>query len=305
MERVTGESWKQTLDRLVFTPLGMRSTSANVSKFPTGRLAMPYGNTPTGFERIPYGKTDANMQSAGGLVTSLEDIGRWLEANLNEGRIDGKQVIPAAAMTKAHTVRASQQQNRGTMQFYGYALGWNVARFGGDTIYTHGGGFAGFATQISFMPHRRVGIATFANSSMGGAFADLAAQMIYDIIAGAPPITADSLAALRALVERQRANIKADRERRAARSQVTPLPYSAYAGTYESPAMGTLVLSVNAAGKLEARSGVAWSNVEVFDGAKHELRVELFGGGSVLSMEVQGDRVVAGTLAGVRYAKVR
>lgn len=306
MDRVTKESWKRTLDRLIFTPLGMRSTSGNVSGFAVNRLAMPYRTTPTGFARIPYGKVDANMQSAGGLVTTLEDETRWLEAQLNDGKVDGKQVIPAAAMRASHTVRARFSQNARGVQVNGYALGWNVGTYNGDTIYTHGGGFAGFATQISFMPSRRVGIVAFANTGdLGGALVELLMQATYDILAGGNAISVDSLVALRGLVERQRAAIKTDGERRAARPQTTPLPFSAYVGHYESPSMGSLDLSLNGEGKLEARSGVAWSAVEVYDGSKYQLRVELFGGGMVMPMQIEADRVVSATLDGVVYRKVR
>ncbi len=306
MDRVTGESWKETLDRLIFKPLGMRNTSANVSRFPVDRLAMPYQSTPGGFERVPYGKIDANMQSAGGLVTTLEDEARWLEVQLNAGRLDGRQVLPAAAVREAQTIQARFEQNARGVQILGYGLGWNVGRYKGDTIFVHGGGFPGFATHMSFMPERRLGIVTMANSGdLGSALVELVAQGIYDVLAGAPPVEGDSLSALGALAERQRAGIKADRDRRAARPQTTALPLSAYAGRYESPVMGSLTLVLNAEGKLEARSGAAWSAVEVYDGTRHQLRVELFGNGSVLTMEVEGDRVVAAGLGGVRYLRVR
>lgn len=306
MERVTKESWKRTLDRLIFTPLGMRSTSGNVSGFAESRLAMPYRTTPAGFARIPYGKVDANMQSAGGLVTTLEDEARWLEAQLNDGMVNGRQVIPSAALRASHAVRARFTQTMRGVQFMGYALGWNVGTYKGDTIYSHGGGFPGFATQISFMPTRRVGIVAFANSGdLGGALVELLMQAAYDVLAGGDVLSADSLAALRGIVERQRAGIKADLERRAARPQTTPLPFSAYVGHYESPSMGSLDLALNAEGKLEARSGAAWSAVEVYDGSKYQLRVELFGGGMVMPMQIEADRVVGATLNGVQYRKVR
>ena len=69
--------------------------------------------------------------------------------------------------------------------------------------------------------------------------------------------------------------------------------------------MGSLVLTLNAEGKLEARAGVASGPVEIFDGSKHQLRIELFGGGEVLTMEVEGDRVVAAKLGEARYLRTK
>jgi CubicO group peptidase (beta-lactamase class C family) len=306
MDRVTGESWKQTLERLIFRPLGMRSTSGYVSRVPTERLAMPYRSTPDGFARVPYGKVDANMQSAGGLVTTLEDEARWLEAQLNHGRVGGRQVIPAAAVRETQTSQARQERDVRGMQLMGYGLGWNIGRYKGDTILVHGGGFTGFATHASFMPQRHIGIVTMANTDdLGSALVELVARGIYDVLAGEPPVGGDSLAALRGLIERERAGIKADHDRRAARPQTTPLPLAAYAGTYESPVMGTLVLSLNRDGRLEGRMGAAWTAVEVFDGTRYQLRVEFFGGGQVMTMGVEADQVVSATLDGVRYQRVR
>ena len=307
MEQVTGESWKETLQRLIFTPLGMQSTSAFVSRFPAERLAMPYRSTPEGYERIRYGKTDANMQSAGGLVTTLEDYGRWLEAHLNDGRVDGRQVLPAAAIRETHRPQARYARNAGSVSMVGYGLGWNIGLLNGqDTLFIHGGGFAGFSTSMSFAPAHRTGIVVMANTSdLGGALTELAAQTVYGIVSGGAALTADSLATLRGLVARQREAIAADRARRAARSQTTPLPLAAYAGRYESPSMGSLVLRLNPEGKLEANAGVAWSAVEVYDGTKHQLRVELFGPGSVLTMEVEADRVVGATLNAQTFRRVR
>ena len=197
MDRVTGESWKQTLDRLVFKPLGMKNTSANVSGFSADRLAMPYRSTPDGFERAPYGKVDANMQSAGGLVTTLEDEARWLEAQLNQGRVDGRQVLPAAAVREAQSIHARYDQNVRGVQMLGYGLGWNVGHFKGDTIYVHGGGFPGFATHVSFIPQRRLGVVVMANSGdLGSAAVELVAQGIYDVLSGSPPVSAARESAL-------------------------------------------------------------------------------------------------------------
>src|SRR5688572_6116827 len=307
MDKVTGESWKETLQRLIFTPLGMKSTSGYISRFTAERLAAPYGSTPAGHERLRYGKIDANMQSAGGLVTTLEDEARWLEAHLNDGRVDGKQVIPAAAIREAHRLQANYSRNARGMQMLGYGLGWNIGLLNGrDTLYTHGGGFAGFSTSMSFMPGRRLGVVVMANNGdLGSAITDFAAQAVYGILTGGPRITADSLAALRQLVARERENIKADRDRRAARPQTMPLPFAAYAGTYENPLMGTMVVQVNPAGKLEMRMGAAWSAVEVYDGSKNQLRMQPFGSGLVVQMEVEGDRVLSATMNGLKFSKVR
>jgi hypothetical protein len=221
--------------------------------------------------------------------------------------VDGRQVIPAAAVRETQRLQARFSRNVRGVEVFGYGLGWNIGVLNGrDTLLTHGGGFPGFAASVSLMPGHQLGIVVMANNgNLGGALTDLAAQAVYGLLTGGAPMTADSLAVLRGLVERQRAGIKVDRDRRAARPQTMPLPFAAYAGSYENPLMGTFTLELNPAGTLEMRAGAAWSAIEVYDGSKHQLRAEPFGSGVVVQMEVEGDRVLSATMEGLKFRKVR
>jgi CubicO group peptidase (beta-lactamase class C family) len=302
MDRVTKKFWKDILAQEIFTPLGMKNTSAYVSKFKREDLATPYGITLAGWTARPYGKTDANMQSAGGLITTLRDMGTWLEANINDGRINGRQVLPASAFETAHTNYIPMATNsRGAKQI-GYGLGWEIVVFGNDTVMIHGGGFPGFATSMSYIPSRHIGVAVFANNDwIGGGFVDVAAQEAYSVLTNgafqAPPMDQ-----IPQVVTRVRGQIKSELERRAARSQVLPFPLEAYAGTYENPAMGHLRIEV-VNGKLEARFGAAWSAIEVFDATKNQLRIELFGNGEIVNVEMKDGKAAALSFGGNEYRR--
>ena len=60
---------------------------------------------------------------------------------------------------------------------------------------------------------------------------------------------------------------------------------SAYAGTYESEALGRMVWTLED-GRLMVRLGIAKGDVEVYDGAKYQLRTTLTGSGSVATFVV-------------------
>lgn len=304
MDAVNHESWKRTLQRLIFTPLGMMQTSAYVAGRDAALLAMPYQATPTGFERAYYGKTDANMQSAGGLITTPNDMGRWLLAHINGGRLRGRQVLPAAAIAESHRAMVPMSGGSRGLQNIGFGLGWRVSLLDGDTLLEHGGGFTGFATHMSVMPHRRIGVAVMANEGqLGGPFADLIAYAIYDVLRDRRAITADSVAAIGRQLVRARSNIAADRQRRAARPQTLPFPLDAYAGRFFSPVLGHLEISVRE-GKLEARMGAAWSAVEVYDNTRNQLRVELFGSGAVATVQMKDGQADDVTAFGTTFRRV-
>ena len=126
------------------------------------------------------------------------------------------------------------------------------------------------------------------NIRSGLGLADVLANAIYDELRGRPDAKSRMIAELDTLgtrMEKLHQAIAADRAKRAARSQLLPLPLSAYAGEYVNPDWGTIRLSVRE-GHLEADMGVAHSTVEVYDDATQKLRVELFGGGGVVEMVV-------------------
>jgi CubicO group peptidase (beta-lactamase class C family) len=304
MDVTLGESWRDVLQRMIFQPLGMTSTSAYVSRMARERLAQPYRWEPTGFRRAPYNKGDANMQAAGGLVSTVADMAKWVEAHINGGVVDGRRVFSASAIAETHRRQATFRRETGGMVLNGYGLGWNIATLGADTILTHGGGFLGFSTHMSFMPQTRIGVVVMANDNgLGSALTNVTARAVYRQLISGERLSADSLARFRAEADGARERISADRARRAARPQTLPHPIEAYAGTYENELYGRIVLSV-ANGKLEARAGQAWSAVEVFDGANNALRIELTGSGEVARFTMENGRAVSFEMGGNTFRRV-
>lgn len=304
MDAVTKKSWKDVLQDEIFTPLKMTHTTAYVSHAAREKIAVPYRATPRGFAVTRFGKTDANMQSAGGLVTTLGDMGTWLELHLNDGRIDGRQVLPAAAVRESHKVLVTAQGRGRPWQQFGYGLGWQISLRGSDTLFVHGGGFAGYATHMSFLPAADAGVSVMANNSeIGGGIVDLLASAIYDVLQGKPPVTRDSMAVLASFIQGRREAMAAELARRAARPQTLPFPLAAYVGTYRNPALGTVQI-IEGDGRLEAHFGAAWSAVETYDATKNQLRVEPFGSGEVLTVTMQGGRAAALRMGPLVFTRV-
>jgi hypothetical protein len=131
------------------------------------------------------------------------------------------------------------------------------------------------------------------------------ASFAYDAFRGSDSLEQRSAAYLEELTaqaERARAGTVADRERRAGRSQVLPHPLEAYAGVYESARLGRMVWTIRD-GRLHAAIGLAQSIVEVYNGERNQLRVELTGSGTVVGFEFPegADHATAMTVAGERF----
>jgi len=310
MDAALGISWKDILAQEIFEPVGMHSTTAYRSAVDEDRLAMPYGWEPDGWERQDYAKDDSNMHAAGGVMTTTADLARWLIVNLNEGRIDDRQVLPTAVVAEAHTAVAENDDAWGPFSRDGYGLGWHVGVFDGSRQLHHFGGFTGFHTHVSFMPDERIGVAVLVNDSrLGAGLATAVAAFAYDAFRGLDSLEARSADYHLELLDRSegaRESTRADRARRAARPQTLPHPLESYAGVYESPRLGRIVWTIRDDGRLHAAIGLAQSVVEVFNGENNQLRVELTGGGTVVTFEFpeDADNATALVVAGERFERI-
>jgi hypothetical protein len=143
--------------------------------------------------------------------------------------------------------------------------------------------------RIRWRRHQRgIGIVVLTNG--GSASSDLpdrVAAGLYDHLLGRSDTQTrldERIAELETLRQKAIAAITTDRAKRAARSQVLPRPRADYAGRYVSPTLGTLEVAL-VDGHLEAVMGAARSAVEVYNAEKNQLRAELFGRGSVLTVD--------------------
>ncbi len=164
----TGRSWQDWLDLYVFEPMAMTRTSARTSDFELDDLSWGHhwlGGEAGWYEIRP--KTDGMMQSAGGLVTSVDDMAVWLQLQLRGEGPEGSG-ITAAMVSEAQTGYAETHQqdrrNAAELPCSHYSLGWNICDFEGHEFHVHGGGYTGIRTQMAFMPDLGVGMAVFSNS---------------------------------------------------------------------------------------------------------------------------------------------
>ena len=289
------EGWKNVIQREVIEPLRMRNTTAWISRSDPKRLALPYEFTGERPERVFYAKQDENMQAAGGHLSSANDLARYLQAQINAGRIDGHQALPTVAIQATQRQYVDQDRTFGPFHHYGWGLGWDIAKYDGDIILQRFGDFSGFRSHLSFMPERHIGVAVLANGgAASSSLTDLVATYIYDRFLGKPDLSQRYPQLLTSQVEQIRNAINKDLATRRARPQATPLPLAAFVGSYENAAYGRMTWIMNN-GLLKIRMGVARGDVEVYDGAKYQMRIAIGGSATVVTFQVPSgsDRPVA------------
>jgi CubicO group peptidase (beta-lactamase class C family) len=161
--RLTGQTLAQFAEARLFAPLGMRDTryfGDNAAVIPN--LATAYAPRGHSF-RVARNTYDGAIVGAGGVHTTIEDFGRWLD-NYDQATVGGRGVI--ATMTTPTVLNDGTPARSGATQ--AYAVGLNAGTLRGLPVVSHGGSWQGFRAHFLRFPEQRVAVATFCNHSAAG-----------------------------------------------------------------------------------------------------------------------------------------
>ena len=201
-EKQTGNTWKEQMKEQIFEPLRMKNTSANVTDFdlqairPSVTASKDKGIIETGFY-----KEDVTMHASGGIISTINDLSKWLSANIRQD----EKLIKKDAWADLHNSSTVQDREYFTYKRSGYSLGWDVAEYQNEEILTRFGGLAGISFHISFMPDKNIGIIAFSTDNRAFALPHLMANYAYNQL---NDLNADSIF----IGEKQRFNESFSRE---------------------------------------------------------------------------------------------
>lgn len=241
-----GKSWAEVADEKLFGPLGMKSSSFRFADYEKhenrARLHVPIEGKWT-----PKNKRQPDAQApAGGASTTLNDLVAWMRLQLNDGQIDGRQLITAAALADTHTPQMLLSFNAEQGRQVSYGLGWNVSiERGGRVFWKHSGGFSlGMRTEVSFMPTEKIAIAVLSNAGSTGVPEGLTESFFDLVVAG--KLERDWVEfANRMFDEETKRELGAQTDySHRPDAPTSPLPLSAYAGKYANELFGTIELTV-------------------------------------------------------------
>ncbi len=163
LEKLTGKSWEANIKERIFDPLGMSqtvTTMADLEKSADRSLA--YALIRDSFAMpIPYRNID-NIGPAGAINSSAKDMAKWLITWINDGKYNGKEIVPASFRNQAISIQMANGTGPNTefpaVTSFGYGLAWTVGTYRGHYRVEHGGGIDGFITTTGFFPNDSIGI---------------------------------------------------------------------------------------------------------------------------------------------------
>jgi len=183
IESVTGKSWRDSLEDLVFKPAGLARTTGYASRMysdPDHADPMEWSHK-HGWRAAEVRKIDEVMHAAGGLGASLNDAARYLCLHLNNGEIDGKRVFSAESARAMRTENSAMKEPRGSLRVMsGFGLAWQTGTYFKRPLNSHGGGYIGTYAYYAMLSDQKAGFAVLMNAS--GAAGGLGDVIAIDIL---------------------------------------------------------------------------------------------------------------------------
>lgn len=157
LQEVDGKPFADVVKARVLAPLGMTRTTFRPTEAMTWPLAVGHRKNKDGaFEVVRPLANDARLWPAGTLYSSASEMARFVVALMNDGRVDGKQVLPAGVAARMREAAALVPT---TKQAYGQGLFWSLGRRFG-----HGGTMTGYVAEVSFGDQPLLGVAVLTNA---------------------------------------------------------------------------------------------------------------------------------------------
>lgn len=188
IERLSGLSLHDFLQRRIFTPLGMRATYLRLSHDTTPNVAGEYSSFALApWERAAYWDYTW-FGAAGALVSDVADLEKWNAA------LDGGRILSLRSQGEMFAAGPAASSEGGA----GYGMGIRVGRMpNGHRFIWHGGNTVGSATQDARFPDDNLAIIVLSNAPYYNYNA--AVEAIYNVVVpqgsaahGASPAAASS-----------------------------------------------------------------------------------------------------------------
>jgi CubicO group peptidase (beta-lactamase class C family) len=186
VEKESGLSWAEYLQRNIFDPLGMANSSVDRN---VPGLAVGYGRRrPDGTRQVNPFIDARGMAAATGLTSTVEDMARFVSAQFRSGSRGGPRILSTGSLREMHRVRVLE--NNWTQ---GNAIGFAVRKAGDKVYVSHGGSYPGYQTNTMLWLDGKVGVIVLTNAddSNPGAMATELMNTVGQAVskaAAAPPV---------------------------------------------------------------------------------------------------------------------
>ncbi|MBT2286310.1 serine hydrolase [Paenibacillus polymyxa] len=167
-QNVSGEPFESYMQQHIFKPLGMDNSSFTLDKKFQKQLATGYDAAHNPLDLYTISPTPMPQ---GGMLSTAEDIGKFMIAFLNDGVKDNKRIL------KESTVKSMEQYRSSIHPLlpnttYGFEAAFQLPGAGSSpNIITKGGDLTGFSSYLFLIPEQNTGV--FLTYNQNGALRNL------------------------------------------------------------------------------------------------------------------------------------
>lgn len=228
-----GAAYDESMQQLLFGPLGMKNTTFDYAKVMRGNHAMPHGDAFDGSTRrasMDLNYTILPARPAGAVWTSPRDFSQWVLMELAKGRgPDGQPVISETNWAERYKPQVMVGED------VTYGMGLFVDRQYGITVASHGGDMLGFHSNMIWLPEYGVGVTILTNSDAGVLLRGPLQRKLLEVLFDGLPEADDRLKV--SIANRKAEAVKL---RELLTLPVPPDAMKALAASYRSPELGSL-----------------------------------------------------------------
>lgn len=170
IEVASGQSFETAVRELVIAPLGMERTFFRADEVVTHRVAAPHIVGPRGPVVLrgggwqPGWELQAFDRPAGGLVSCVDDLLRWVRFQLGDGRsADGARLLGPEMLVRMQTETWPAGCEEDAV-----GLAWLLNDWGGVRFFGHTGQTVGYLSQMVMQRERGFGLVVLTNSVNDG-----------------------------------------------------------------------------------------------------------------------------------------
>jgi CubicO group peptidase (beta-lactamase class C family) len=168
IQELTGKLYADAMDERLFKPLGMTRTTYRPTVAMTFPLSQGHDAAGTAKPTVvrPFVNNVGDWPS-GYAYTNVSDLARFVIAFMNDGRIDGKQVLSPSVIATLSTayvdVPFSWDVPPGFFEGAKYGHGFFIQEHRGVHLLHHGGTINGFGAFVVVVPEHQFAVIIFAN----------------------------------------------------------------------------------------------------------------------------------------------
>jgi CubicO group peptidase (beta-lactamase class C family) len=246
--RITGRTWDDVVRDSILVPLKMSRTFTAIDEAKKiTNLALPHSVINRKMQEISFDNL-SNLAPAGSIVSSAKDMSSWIMVHLDNGKLNGAQVIsPKAiqAIRKPYSIMAIDPRDKRATHFYLYGLGLLVNDCNGRLVYSHTGGIDGFLSSVMFIPEEKVGIVVLTNTDQNSFYQDLTSE-IRDAFLGLPYKGYSDKSLVQFNEDKKLSDARIDSLRNVVKQGNMPkLPLKSFVGRYTNEVYGDISVNLD------------------------------------------------------------